>query len=54
MYKHYPFLFVWSFVAILQPLLFYFDSVFFGFSYLSELFIVPGTTLYSNQSVDTH
>ena len=32
MYKHDPVLFVLPFVAILEPLSFYFDSIFFGFS----------------------
>ena len=30
MYKHDPVLFVLSFVAIVEPLSFYFDSIFFG------------------------
>lgn len=38
MYQHYPVLFVLSFAAILEPLSFYFDSIFFGFSYLSRSF----------------
>lgn len=34
MYKHDPVLFVLSFVAMLEPLSFYFDSIFVGFSFL--------------------